>query len=178
MRMHLTRSARFLAMVITIVAALALATPSAHAQDYPGGATFATSDSNPVCGTSINLTGEGFAPSTEVTLTVGGQTIGTVTTDASGNFTFPWTVPCSQIGSITVVASDGTTTLNTALNVRSATTTTTTRPATPGGTSGGSSLPRTGSDSSMFIRVGVLLLTVGGLLVLGSRKRSRKTANA
>lgn len=169
------RTGRLLAVAVAIAMALLIAMPAANAQEYPGGATFLTNDTNPTCGSTITLTGEGFAPNTAITLTVGGVTIGTVTSDASGNFSFPWTVPCTTIGTVTVTATDGATTLTINLNVRAEGTTTTTRAVTPGGTT---TLPRTGSDSSIYVRVGVLLVSVGGLLVLGSRKRSNKIVKA
>lgn len=178
MKTQTTRIGRFVLIAVALITATLLAVPAANAQDYPGGASFSTSDSNPVCGNTITLSGEGFAPNTEVTLSVGGSTIGTATTDATGKFSFPWTVPCTTIGSVTVTATDGQTTLTTDLNVRSATTTTTPPTTSGGGTSGGGTLPRTGTNSSMFLRIGVLLVSVGGLLVLGSRKRSNKIVKA
>lgn len=165
--MHRSRLVRtFLAMLMA-AATLLLAIPAANAQ-YEGGATLVVNNPNPMCGTTVNITGSGFAPNSTVTLTLEGSTIGTAQTDSKGAFTFPWTAPCTLVGSRVITASDGTTTLSATLTIGS----------TTAATSAPTALPRTGSDSGLFLRVGVLLVAAGGLLVLAARKRSHKTVDA
>jgi LPXTG-motif cell wall-anchored protein len=160
--MRHTRSIRLVFAVLAAGLALFLAAPAAHAQ-YEGGSTLTVNIPNPTCGQTVIVTGSGFLPDTEVTLTIGGSVIGTATTDAEGDFSFPYTVPanCSS-GTVVISASDGVTVLTVSLAVGAPTP----APST--------TLPRTGSDNSNLIRAGAVLLAVGGLLVLATRKRAGK----
>jgi hypothetical protein len=75
-------------------------------------------------GTVVTLTGTGFAPSEPVTVTAGTTTT-TVTTDLSGDFTSPVTVPFGQTKNTVAIVSTGT------LSQASSTTTLTLAPYTP-----------------------------------------------
>jgi LPXTG-motif cell wall-anchored protein len=108
-------------------------------------------------------------------------TLGTINTDAFGNGSGTFTLPCSvNVGAHTVTATDqyG--------NTGSSPLTVTPGPcaAAPGlaashssppglGASQSSSLPFTGTDAAGFGAVAAGIIGVGGLLVLGSRKRRR-----
>ena len=143
---------------------------TAGAVDYPSNATLTVNDPNPVCGQTVNVTGTGFLPNTLVTITIAGQVVGTVMSDANGNFTFPYTLPVPCVdGEQTIRATDGTNTLLVNINVSSTTQT------TVSGT-----LPRTGSsDTSLhLVQVGLLLVGVGGILLVATRKRRREDARA
>lgn len=173
--MRVSPSIRSVLAVLATTLVLFAAAP-AQAQDYPGGPTLTVDRPSVVCGDTVVITGKDFLPDTEVTLTVGGQVIGTVMTDGEGNFSFPWTVPCSLSGSVTITASDGVNTLSVSITVGAPGPSPTTAPGpTPSGTG---TLPRTGSDSDLLVRGGLLLVAVGGLLVLATRKRDRATADA
>jgi len=170
------RVSRFGRLVLAVLAStlIVLTVAPAEAQDYPGGPTLTVDRPSVVCGETVVITGKDFLPNTEVTLTVGGEVIGTTTTDSQGNFSFRWTVPCALSGSVTVTATDRVNTLSVSLTVSAPGPAPTAAPTpTPSGT-----LPRTGSDSDLLLRAGLLLVTAGGLLVLATRKRNRAAADA
>lgn len=151
-----------------LIAVLALALPStaAMAQSYPDTPTLTVDQTVvPPC-TTVVLTGTGFLPNTLVTITVGGTVIGTVTTDADGNYTFPYTISCSEVDGavLTFTASDGTNVLSVSVTIEAAAVTTT----TAGGT-----LPKTGASdtTALLVRVSVVLVAMGGILVLATRRR-------
>lgn len=154
-------------LVATFLAGLAViaAAPAVQAQEgYAGGSTLTVSNPSPACGSSVTLTGTGFKPNAAVTLTQeGGGTIGTVTTDTNGSFSFVWTIPepCTA-GTIVIQASDGTTVLSVSITIGGTTVQTT----------GTTTLPRTGADNGNLLRAGILLVAAGGLLVLTTRKRA------
>ncbi|MEJ5255106.1 MAG: carboxypeptidase-like regulatory domain-containing protein [Acidimicrobiales bacterium] len=164
----MTRASRTVRLLLAVCAAglaLLVVAPAAQAQPgYEGGTTLTVSDPSPGCGSSVTLTGTGFKPNAEVTLTEqGGGVVGTATTDASGSFSFVWVIPqpCTA-GTVVITASDGTTVMGVSITIG----------AGSGGTSAPATLPRTGSDSANLLRAGVLLIAAGGLLVLATRKRA------
>lgn len=172
MSMVKSRSAQLIAMIAMAVAMILGTSALASAQEYPGGTSFTANDTNPECGTPVTLTGTGFTPDATVTLTHEGKSIGTVTADASGNFTFVWTPDCSLSGNQVVTANDGTHNMSITLAVRGKGTPpappTTVQPVTP--------LPRTGSSSTTVLaQVGIALIAAGGLIVLAVRKRSNRS---
>lgn len=107
--------------------------------------------------------GRGCAPGSSVVLTINGATVATVTADASGDFSgsFSANLPA---GSYSVVATCGDLVRTSPLAVRS------TSAGSPG--TGGTSLPRTGSNSDTLALVGAGLLLAGGAAVLATRKHS------
>lgn len=129
-------------------------------------------------GDTVTIDGSGFPADCTLGISVGScdasDSIGIVTTDENGNFTIDWVVPanqkpgdvliCTTISSVEVTAS-----------VTVASTSATTVPAATGGQGGSGVLPKTGSQILPFLGGGVILLVVGSLLVLSSRKR--KTAH-
>jgi hypothetical protein len=157
--MRANRSVRV--ALATLVALMALVVPAtaATAQSYPSTPTL-TVDQTVV------------PPCTTVTLTVGGTVVGTVTTDDQGNYTFTYTVSCSEVDGavLTFTASDGTNVLSVAVTIEAAAVTSTTAAGT---------LPRTGaSDTTMLlIRVSIVLVAVGGILVLATSRRKRNHAS-
>jgi LPXTG-motif cell wall-anchored protein len=127
-------------------------------------------------GGTVTIAGSGFPGDCILGISVGScavaDSIGTVTTDADGNFTLTWNVPddqapgdvliCTTLGSVQVTA-----------NVTVQSSAGTTLPPSAGGGHGGSgTLPATGSQVLPFVAGGVLLLVVGSLLVLSTRKRN------
>lgn len=104
---------------------------------------------------------------------LGGTIIGTTTSDANGNWTFPWDTTRFPPGSYTIAATDGTNTLAIETEVTppvGPTPTTVPGPVDP-------SLPQTGGVAQGPLRVGALLLAAGGLVLLAVRNR-RPTAHA
>jgi len=170
--MRANRSVRV--ALATLVALMALVVPAtaATAQSYPSTPTLTVDQTVvPPC-TTVTLTGTGFLPDTVVTITVGGTVVGTVTTDDQGNYTFTYTVSCSEVDGavLTFTASDGTNVLSVAVTIEAAAVTSTTAAGT---------LPRTGaSDTTMLlIRVSIVLVAVGGILVLATSRRKRNHAS-
>ncbi len=164
--MRNTRLVRLLA--VTLVAALAVllpATVAGAAGEYPDTPTLVIDQTVvPPC-TTLTLTGAGFLPNTLVTITANGKVVGTVMSDANGNFTFPYPVPCDAVaGQIVFHANDGTNDLEVDATVVVQTATTT------------GTLPRTGSSDTTLrlVQGSVLLITMGGILVLATRRRSRR----
>ena len=96
-------TALFLALSTTAVVG-ALGAVGASAAPYTGGATLAISDACVGNGASPTLTGAGFVASSTVSVTVGGDTLGTATTDSSGAFSASFAFP-SLTGTQTVTAS-------------------------------------------------------------------------
>jgi hypothetical protein len=163
--------ALFVALILGL--GLLLAGPgTAGAVDYPSDATLTVNDPTPSCGQTVDVVGTGFLPDTLVTITIGGQVVGTVTSDANGNFTFPYTLPDACVdGEQTIRATDGTNTLLVSITVSSTTRATAT-------TTASGNLPVTGSSGTTLhlVQVGVLSVAIGGILLVATRKRRREDA--
>jgi LPXTG-motif cell wall-anchored protein len=117
----------------------------------------------------VVIKGTGFLPNHEVTITADGVVVGTVMSDANGDFTFTYTVPCNAVdGEIEFKANDGTNVLTVKVNVVVSGTS-----ATPAPTG---TLPKTGSSNTQnLLRIGVLLIAVGGMVVIATRRRSSRS---
>jgi hypothetical protein len=172
--MRASRSARVVTALLVTLAALALPTTIAAAQSYPDTPTLTVDQPVVAPCTTVVLTGTGFLPDTLVTITVDGKVIGTVMSDENGNYTFSYTVSCSEVDGavLTFTGDDGTNILSVSVTVEagaSAPTTTTTT----------GTLPRTGTSdtTASLIRVAVVLLTVGAILVLATSRRRRRHAH-
>jgi len=170
--MRANRSLRVLSSLLIALLALALPATVASAQTYPSTPTLTVDQPVvPPC-TTIILTGTGFLPNTLVTITVDGKVIGTVMTDDTGSYTFPYTISCSEVDGavLTFTGNDGTNILSVSVTIKATVTTT----AAPG------TLPRTGaSDTTTFLlRLSILLVAVGGLIVVATRRRNRDHVDA
>jgi LPXTG-motif cell wall-anchored protein len=166
-----TRSIRVALAAVLGVAFLLLASP-AGAQDYPGGPTLTVSDTTPVCGDTITISGNDFEPNATVTITWNGEQIGTTQTNEAGSFSFSYTIPCPFTGPVNIQASDGVNVLGISISVGTEAERIE-QPATAVGT-----LPRTGSDNGHLVRAAVALVAVGGLLVLATRRQTNKPVDA
>ena len=184
-RMRANRSLRTAAALLIAALALALALPAgaAFAQTYPNTPTLTVDQPVvPPC-TTVVLTGTGFLPNAVVTISVDGKVIGTVTTDDQGNYSFPYTVSCSEVDGavLTFTGDDGTNILSVSVTIEAAVVTTTAggSPTTSGSSTTSGVLPRTGaSDTTMLlIRISVVLVAVGGILVLATSRRKRSDAS-
>src|SRR5467141_111864 len=68
--------------------------------------TISLSPSSCLSGTTVAVSGTGFAPLTTITITIGSTVLATTTTDSAGIFATTFTAPTA--GSYTVTASNGT----------------------------------------------------------------------
>jgi hypothetical protein len=176
------RSPKILVVALLATVAIALFGSPAHAQPpsgYAAPGTLVLDQSLTQQGCSVGATATGFLPNSDVAFSLGATSVGTRRTDANGTATITFSVPSNfPASNASVVAvgtgADGTPlTLTAALAVR-------TGPCaggggnTAGGGTGSGSLPRTGSNSEVLLRLGVLLVAVGGTLTLATRKRSRR----
>ncbi|HYF46858.1 MAG TPA: LPXTG cell wall anchor domain-containing protein [Acidimicrobiales bacterium] len=149
-------------MLILAAVALIALTGTAHAQ-YGDGTT-TVSDSTVVPGQTITVTTDGCQPGSEVTFFFDGEAAGSGTTDDTGTASADITVPADAAPGEHEISNDCNDTVITVtvLGDEAAVTTT---------------LPRTGSDSSLpLAKVAIVLIAAGGLLLLVSRDRSRRTA--
>lgn len=134
---------------------------SAEAQYSPGVPGFILTPSTTTPGGQIIGTGFGCPRGSVVTFAIDGVTVGTATAqnDSEGTFSGSITAP-STPGQFVVTATCGSVVISNVLTVV----------ASP--TTRASTLPQTGSDSSMSLaRVGLALMAAGGLVLLAVRRR-------
>ena len=145
---------------------------------YASTMNLAVSPSTAGPGDPVSISGKGYPANVSVTLTYTVGTtptvlpLGTATTDATGNFTFPWTVPAGTTASeLHIISSACGITKTTILAISVSRKPVTTTPHT--GPAGTTPLPTTGSDVLPLVAGGVALLVIGSLVVLSSRKRAQ-----
>ena len=173
--MRANRTAALIVSLLVVFGALVTGAAAVSALTYPTDATLTVNDPTPSCGQTVQVVGTGFLPNTEVTVSIAGQTVGTVMTDADGNFTFPYTLPTPcDAGDQVIRATDGTNTLLVSVTVSSTTETTATSTSTTVATG---SLPVTGSSGTTMhlVQAGILMVAGGGILLLATRKRRQTT---
>jgi hypothetical protein len=126
-----------------------------------------------VAGNDVTVTGTGCPPNVPVTISIqlqsGGPIIqvGTGTTGPDGTFQVVFTVPAdTEPGVYIVIASCGAISQHALLTVREPTGT-----GSGAGAPAPTSLSRTGFNLVPYVQAGVVLMTVGALLVLVTRKR-------
>lgn len=140
---------------------------------YQGSATFSANVTTAAPGSTIVYTGTGWPPNSTVTISINGTVVGSAQTDASGKFTFSYTVPANATGTITASAGCGSFSIsNNVLVTGGGTNTGNQNTGNQSTTTGGTTLPTTGSDAAGLAQVALLLLAVGGLFVLLARRRS------
>lgn len=106
-----------------------------------------------------------------------GTLLGTTTSDAAGSFTFQWNTAGYAPGRYTIAATDGTNTSFTDVVITTAdepAVVTPVRPAAGAAPTTGRALPQTGGIGDDLVRMGVVLLTIGGMAILASRGRWRR----
>lgn len=173
--------------ILIVAAVLVLGATAPAAAQYP---EIIVTPGQVVTGGEISVEGSGCPPNSPYTITLkpAGSDEGVVvaegTADADGAFNTSFIVPAgTEPGSYDVVVQCGDiirveTIQILANNVTPPTTPGTTpgtTPSTPPGTGSGD-LPTTGSDLNGYGLVGAGLLTVGGLFLLGARKRRTSAA--
>lgn len=183
---------RLLTRMAALVAVMAvmLAPSVVHAQDYPPSPTVVIDQPVVTEGGIVTLTGSGFLPdslievylASDPTGSSGRILLGTTMSDSEGNFAFRWDTAGYPPGSYTLIATDGINSATTEIIVTAAgeqavvapvRTDTGAPPAAVGRT-----LPVTGGVGGVVMRLGIVLLTIGGLVMVASRGRWRKMTPA
>jgi LPXTG-motif cell wall-anchored protein len=164
---------------------LLLASP-ASAQTNPSGQQGQHVDSTASDNGTISCSGDGFKPGSDEEFSIASTptVLGHATADASGHVTLTAPLPGNITpGTHTVTvsgigANGQPLSLSTQVLVSAAAAANAARNAgvAPATTAPGSNLPRTGSDNSGLIRIGVLLVALGGGAVLVTRKRRAQLA--
>ena len=147
-------------VVLIMVALAAVLLPSAAlATPYASG-SIAVSDSSPIVGGQVTVSGTGFAPNSnvEVFLRPSGQRLATTTADAAGAVSVSVTIPAGTTGSVTLELVG----LDAAGNplVRSV-----------GLTIVDSNLPATGSSNAPVLVAALVAAAAGGVLLVMARLR-------
>ena len=153
------RKALVLALLLVGVVAFA---PRAEAQYQPGQPGIILTPSTVTSGGVVTAAGFGCVKAAPVEILIDGTVVGTGTAsnDDKGSFSIPVTAPTTP-GQYSVVARCLTTEVSSILSVVAAPTTTVLV----------ATLPITGGESGGLVKVGFLLVAVGGLLVLAVRRR-------
>lgn len=173
---------RTILVAAAMVAALVVGAAPAGAQQYPPADDFLTVDDvTPTPGQAVTLTSGTYVEGAPVTLSIASvpSRLGTATADAAGAVSLSGVVPAEiELGAHTITATG---TAPGGPLTQSITITVVAPGGTAGGTAGGTieeggtaggNLPKTGSDSTMpLVRVAALLLAVGGVLLLATRRR-------
>lgn len=151
------------ALILAALAAVLLPS-TAFATPY-GDGSLTVSDSTPVAGAQVTVSGTGFAPnsSVEIVLQPSGQSLATTTADAAGAVSVVVTIPTGVLGNVTLEAV-GTDAAGGAV-VRSA-----------GLTVVESDLPATGSSNMPILVAALIAAAAGGALVVIARLRHRAHA--
>jgi LPXTG-motif cell wall-anchored protein len=122
-------------------------------------------------GSTITITLSGTCGNRTFTVTLHSAsiTLGSITTDASGAGSGAFTIPASTTpGTHTIVVSD---TVGDSSAITITVLAAAPAAATPAAPQGSNSLPLTGTDAAALGAVGAGAIGVGGMLVLGSRRR-------
>jgi LPXTG-motif cell wall-anchored protein len=162
------------AMAFSVVSLVALA-PVAHADpSYTGTCSIVVAPSTVQAGHSVNIVAHGFNPGAEGTFTVDGTlVIGTAIANAGGVAHIQWDVPVDFATGPHVIQASGEgcsdpADVSSEITVVSAVSQT---------NDTGGTLPKTGGDYTLLLRLGILLIAGGALVVLATRKRSSESTS-
>lgn len=180
------RTAAFLRTLLLCFGFFLLAfTGVANAQYTSPGAV---SDDTVVAGETIQFSGSGFAPGSQVTIVLGAEVVGNVGADSQGNFVASVSVPQCFPAGPTTLRGTGT---NAAGGTREVTAGITVSENCPDGAAGGGragvgdgaavdgrrGLPRTGQASTApLVAAGVGLVLIGTVAVATARRRRSEAA--
>jgi LPXTG-motif cell wall-anchored protein len=152
------------ALLATVVATIAVPATVASAQYQPNPPGVVVDPGTVTVGGKVTVTGTGCPANVTVTIKIGDVVVGTVTSDSSGGFTDNITLPPGIApGTYTVHALCGDLDLTAVLAVTAVPVSVTTVTV--------ATLPRTGTDSGVWVKIGLSLVAIGGLLVLATRRR-------
>ncbi len=177
-------------MVVGLLAAttlVAIAPSASAASPYPGnGCAVTISEVHVLPGSQLTVTATGYPAGAQVTFVLqrpgngtpppnsasAPVTLGTVTADASGTATLVFTMPNVHPGLWVIVANgvpqgDCDPDVSTNVMVDAATVTST--------STGAGTLPRTGTNSAELVQLALVLIAVGGLITLATRKRRQQS---
>jgi hypothetical protein len=136
----------------------------------PGRCQLALSQSAAGRGETFQASGGGFVPGEQVTLSIAGNPVKTVTADSNGAFAADLTVPGNApFGATQVAAAGANQTLTAAFEVTAA-------PARTSSGREGASLPRTGVEIAATVALALVLIALGGLAVAWARERRQVLA--
>jgi LPXTG-motif cell wall-anchored protein len=126
-------------------------------------------------GATVTVRGTGFQPNFSTRIDFNSVTveIGSVTTDAAGNFQLQVTIPNDAVPGPHTISCN----CDAEGNISSTDVTVSSTNATTTTTTGGGPLPRTGTDSKPLLVVGAIAVLVGIALVLVSKRRRRSAAD-
>jgi LPXTG-motif cell wall-anchored protein len=163
---------RLIAGTVAVGALLVLVALPATAQGYRGALPNELTRSGDTCapGGDLTLTVPGAAPGTDVTFTFDGPppvVLGVVTADANGTAVLDAVWPDSATPGFHDVTAQGTDDDGDPLPLELVSSV---QCGVAGAAAG--TLPRTGSDSLPWVRIGVVLVALGGVILLTSRRRS------
>ena len=148
--------------------------PSGRPVAYPPGqCQLAISQASAARGETIIAAGNGFIPGEQVSLSVGGQTVRSMSADTNGNISGDLTIPDSApLGRTEIRAQGGAQVLSAAFEVVAAPAAERSRAAA----AAGAAVARTGTYIAATGLAGAALVAVGAVLVIGARRRRFATA--
>lgn len=166
---------RMVVIAAATAAALVVGAAPVGAQQYPPSNNFLTiDDSTPTPGQGVTIGSGTYIPGStvEISLSSTPVTLGTPTAADNGEVSLATTIPAdTTLGTHTITAT-GTTEagpLTQSITIEVVGAEGVTAPVTD---DPGSSLPKTGSDTTMpLVRAAALLLAVGGMLLLATKRR-------
>ena len=168
------RGMKIAAAALVALVSMVVLTTTAGAQTYGNQPTVTVDRPAVVQGESVTISGTNWSPACNVTLSYGGGAIGDAPVNPDGTFSYVWNtvgVP-SGVQTVTIAQACSGQTLQVQVSVMAPGTSVT--PATPASTG---TLPRTGSDTGLFVRGGLALLALGGMaLIVGRRWREGAAA--
>lgn len=175
---------RSMLIAAAMAAALVVGAAPAGAQEYPPANDYLTIDDvTPTPGQTVTITSGTYVEGGTVTVTITSEPtqLGVATVDANGAVTLKAAIPAAlELGTHTITAAgtspDGPLSQSITITVVAAGeaggSTIEAGAATEGGGAAGGSLPQTGSNSTMpLARAAALLLAIGGVLTLATRRR-------
>jgi hypothetical protein len=140
-------------------------------------ASASAADASPA---AFALATPGSATATFAVVTQLALPLGSTTTDANGNFRFEWPTPGFPEGRYGILATDGVNSALIRVQIDKAAFDAANGAGPgagpgPGNDAGSGSLPQTGGVEQLPLRLGALLLAVGGVIVLTARYRRRSS---
>lgn len=172
-------------LLAAVFLAVAAAPVAAQDDGYGPDESFVVDDTTVRPGDVVGVSGTGCPPGSTVTFTIDGEVVGTATADDDGAFDGDVTIPDLAPGTYQLVATCGDLVQSVTIEVLGAGAADGDDDdgdagVTPGDDQGpGGDLARTGSDYvGILVPLGAGLLTLGGLILLSTRKRRPGTASA
>jgi hyaluronoglucosaminidase len=172
--MRLARIPLTIATAMIAVAAFVMVAPAASASPYPAGCTIQISKVTAVPGDQLTVTASGYPAGAVVTFTLHSTPVvlGSATATAGGVATLVFTLPAGTVPGLHTITANGVPSgecdplVSADLQVDAASVVSPTTAAATTGT-----LPRTGTNSAELIQLALVLIAVGGLITLATRKR-------